>query len=273
MKEWKLNYFGRTEERSIAKKQLAPQRKKKTRNTFPKQANIPYSYIYTSMKILVLVAGMNQPSNADFLANAFIESLKKLPGAEIEKLRLKDISLTHFDLSYYEAGTDQGADFRRLQASVEGAQGIVIATPIWNFSVPAHLKNAIDRMGYFALDATHSVGTMNGKPIYLLYTGGSPAVVWTGLQRRTLSHMAVSLRFFGATIIGTHYEERCTKGRGIFGLVVDKRADSLAEIQSKAGRFGKIVEYYARTGKLPLKQLLLKTIFRWGQQVKRKMGL
>ena len=229
----------------------------------------------TPRRIVIIIAGTNEPSNAASLALYFVKGMKKhLQSATIDEFRLKDMHIEHFTLKHYETNTDQGKDFKAIKQAVEKADALVIATPIWNFSVPAHLKNLIDRMGSFALDSSsRSLGMLNGKPVYLLYTGGSPSVVWTGLQRRTLSHMPVSLRYFGLTVIGSHYEERCTLGKGRFGLVVDKRKSTEEIVGQKGASFAKIVDYYARTGKLPFRQWILKHIFQSAQRVKRKLGI
>lgn len=226
------------------------------------------------MRVLLLIAGTNRPSNAEHLGLAFAEGMRKSSDTEITTLSLRDLNLEHFTLAHYNPQTPQGEGFETLKKAALNTDGIVIASPIWNFSVPGHLKNAIDRMGEFGLDPeTRSLGMLKGKPVFLLYAGGSPSVVWTGLQRRTLSHMPVSLRYFGLSVIGSHYEPRCTLGKGKFELVVDKRPESLAAMQQKGTSFAKIVAYYAKTGKLPFKHLFFKKMFRLGQQMKRKLGL
>ncbi len=224
------------------------------------------------MKVTILVAGTNEPSNSNMLADAFAEGLLTMPGTTIVKFRLKDLSIDHFTLAHYEPGTDQGTDFKKIQEAIQSSHGLVIASPIWNFGVPGHLKNLVDRMGSFGLDATHSLGTLKGLPVYFIYTGGTPAAAWP-LEKRTTSHMQVGMRYFGASVIGYHYEERCTPGRGKFGLVVDKRQGSIDAMKAKAKTFGKVVDYFAKTGKLPLKQIILKTLFMWAQKVKKKLGL
>ncbi len=224
------------------------------------------------MRLLILIGGTNDPSNADTLADAFAEGAKQIAGTQIEKIRLKDLRIDHFTLACYEPATDQGEDFRRIEQAVKSADGVLIATPIWNFGVPAHLKNLIDRMGRFALDDTHSLGTLGGKPFYLLYTGGTPAAAWP-LQKRTTSHMPVSLRYFGATVIGTYYEGRCTPGRGKFALVVDKRPQILAAVKAKGMEFARVVDEFTKTGRLPIKQRFLLWGFRTAQKIKRKLGI
>lgn len=226
------------------------------------------------VKILVLVAGTNDPSNADCLADYFSEGLKCVAGTEVEKIRLKDLSIEHFHLEHYNAATDQGEDFRKIQTLVTDADGVVIATPIWNFSIPAHLKNLIDRMGSFGLDAeSHSLGMLKGKPFYLLFTGGSPAIVWTGLQKKTTSHLPTSIGYFGGAVLGSHYEERCTRGRGQFGCVVNTRKGTEEGVSAKGQRFAIVVEQFSKTGRLPLKHRIKMGIVRVGQQIKKKLGL
>ena len=231
------------------------------------------------MRILVLVAGTNDPSNSDALADAFIEGMRTQGNTEIEKIRLKDLEIAHFTLKHYDSDYPQEEVFRSLQRKIEEASGIVIATPIWNFGVPGHLKNLIDRMGAFGLDsATRSRGMLQGKPFFLIFTGGSPKAAWTGLQRRTTSFLPTSLKYFGGSIAGTYYEPRCLprrqagmQGSGIFGLVVDKRLESLACVREEGCKFVQLVKKFKETGKLPMKQALLLRVYRLGQAIVKKL--
>ena len=224
------------------------------------------------MNILVLIAGTNEPSNSHTLASAFTQGIHQLGNVHIDSKRLKDLTLEHFKLDFYEEECTQEEDFCTLRELVEKADGIVIATPIWNFSVPAHLKNFIDRMGSFALDKTRSQGTLNGKPFYLIFTGGSPASAWTGLQKKTTSALPVGLQYFGGTVAGTHYEPRCTQGKGKFGLVVDERPESLAHMREEGLRFAQTVETYAKTGKLPIRQAMVKKMYHLGQRAMKNLS-
>src|SRR3989338_4220001 len=141
---------------------------------------------FPRVKILVLVAGTNDPSNCDTLAEAFTEGLRHVPETEINKVFVRDLHIDHFTLDHYREGGPEEEDFRKIRSLVLDADGIVVATPIWNFSVPAHLKNLIDRMGTFALDReTRSDGQLGGKPCCFLFTGGAPVPAWKGLQRFT----------------------------------------------------------------------------------------
>lgn len=224
------------------------------------------------MKILALVAGTNEPSNADVLCDAFLKGVKEaLPEAEIVKLRLKDLTIKHFHLDDYHPTCTSEDDFCRLQEHVEGSDGLVFATPIWNFSVPGHLKNVIDRMGAFCLDEqTRTKGRLPGTPSYFLYTGGAPLPAWKGLMRFTTSHLPESLRYYGATIIGRDFEGKCQPKRGTFGLIVDQRPASLARVRKKGVRYGTIVGGFVRTKTFPAHFRIMNSMYKFGQRIMAK---
>ena len=217
------------------------------------------------MKILILVGGTNDPSNADYLADLFTEGMKMVPGVETEKFRLKDVLLPHFEVQDY-ACSRQGPEFDRIRAVMESTAGIVIATPIWNFSVPAHLKNFLDHIGCFALDAeTRSKGQLKGVPCYFLFTGGAPRVAWKGLMRFTTMHVKEAMRYFGASPAGTYFEGKCMKSKGRFGLVLDQRP-GLKEVMARKGRkFALVAEHFSRTGQLPLSYRIIGVLYQRAQ--------
>ena len=224
------------------------------------------------MSILVLIAGANDPSNSAALADAFVRGVQQFGEVNIDKVRLKNLSIEHFSLRYYDVQTDQGEEFRKIQSLMEAANGFVIATPVWNFGVPAHLKNLIDRMGSFALNETHSKGMLNGKPFYIIFTGGAPLPAWKGLMKKTTSFVPEGLKYFGASYIGHHFEGKCTVGRGKFGLVVDKRPKSLEAVRRKGFDFAKVVSEYERTGKAPAEKRMMAKMMKLGEALLKKVG-
>jgi len=224
------------------------------------------------MNILVLIAGNNEPSNSQTLAESFIAGMQEHAHVTVETKKIQEMQLEHFRLDFYNSSTPEEEDFKKLKELMEWADGFVIATPIWNFSVPAHLKNLIDRMGSFALDAeTRNKGTLKGKPFYLIFTGGAPKAAWKGLMRFTTGHMTAGLEYFDCTHIGTFFEGKCTKGKGKFGLVVDKREETLHKVRGKGFKFVSIVERFEATGKLPLGKRIYRKLYWWGQIVMGKL--
>lgn len=226
----------------------------------------------TPITVTAIVAGTNEHSNSGMLADMMIEGMKSVaPDIVIHRVRLKDLSIGHFNLECY--GPSCPIDgLSHVQSLIEASDGVIIATPIWNFGVPAHLKNLIDRMGSFALDDSRSLGTLAGKPFFLIYTAGMPKAAWPFL-RKTVSGVAIAIQYFGGSVLGTFFEGGCTLGRGKFGLVVDKRPATLNRARESGATFARSVENFARTGTLPLKYRLIKKFVRLSQRVKRKLGL
>ncbi len=214
-------------------------------------------------KVVVIVAGTNEPSNSNILADAFIEGLQQTTNLEVTKYRLKDLNIAHFTLDRYSPHChDKDDDFCKIEDSLMFADAVVIASPIWNFSVPAHLKNLIDRIGAFALDeATHSKGQLKAKPFYLIYTGGAPLIAWQALMYLTTLHISEAIKYYGGTVIDRHFEPKSLPGRGKFGLVVDKRESSLAAVKKKGAKFGVVAMHYAENGSLPTRIRLAYSFF------------
>jgi len=227
-------------------------------------------------RIAIIVGGMNEPSNSSFLADRFIEGLKKVPGVTFEKVRLKELSLHHFTLADYAEESCE-PDYLRIKSLIQDASGVVFATPVWNFSVPAHLKNLIDRMGTFGLDSeTHSKGQFNGKPFGLLYTGGAPMIAWQALMYLTTLHVAEAIKYYGGSVVMRHFEAKCVPGRGKFGLVVDQRPKTLALMEEYGERFGKIALQFSQEGTLPVANRLwqkwFEFLYRVGNRIMYPIG-
>ncbi|MBT3293091.1 NAD(P)H-dependent oxidoreductase [Candidatus Peregrinibacteria bacterium] len=206
------------------------------------------------MKICVFISSTNDPSNSVVLANSFIDGMKAKEQVEINKYLLKDMRMEHFSLDFYDKNTDQGNDLTIIESAIKQSDAFVIATPVWNFSIPANLKNLVDRMGSFALNEKHNKGTLAGKPFYIIFTGGVPKEVWEGLMKQTTSSLPKAIEYFGGSYIGHHFEEKCMLENGEFGLIVDKRPDSLETVKSKGVEFADVVKEYVKTGKAPIKQ-------------------
>lgn len=203
-------------------------------------------------RVAVIIAGTNSPSNAEYLADRFIEGLRET-GAHIDTILLRNLNIKHFTLERYSPNcTDQDDDFRTVESLIKDAHAVVIATPIWNFSVPAHLKNLIDRIGAFALDSeTRSKGQLRAKPFFMIYTGGVPMIAWKALMYVTTLHMTEAIKYYDGTVIGRHFEPKCVVGRGTFGLVVDTRHDTIEAVRTKGRTFGRVALEYAKNGTLP----------------------
>ena len=223
------------------------------------------------MKILVIVGGSSNPSNSELLADAFAEGARA-EGAETDKVLLRDLRIDPFTIACYDPAFAEEPDFATLRTKMQAADGLVFAAPIWNFGIPGNLKNAIDRCGSFSLDAERRMrGQWNDKPFYLVFTGGSPTAAWRGLIHRTVSGVRVGLQYFGGAYAGTHFEPKCTPGKGRFELVVHERPASIAAVKEKGAAFARLVRRHSETGTLPWRITAARRFFKLGQKIQRKL--
>lgn len=80
------------------------------------------------------------------------------------------VSVTRFDigaLPHYNADLDQPEPVPTLKSAIDEADGLIIVTPEYNYSVPGVLKNAID---WASRPAYASV--FLGKPVFVVSTSG-----------------------------------------------------------------------------------------------------
>lgn len=224
------------------------------------------------MKITVIHCSPNQPSNSTYLGEKFIESLqKKDDQISIESLRLYDLHLELFSLKFYEPDCVFEQDYLVVKNAITSADAILITTPIWNFLTPAALKNLVDRIGSFALHPKDERDALNGKPVFVIFTGGGPKPAWQGIFKKTTSSLFEGLAYMNFTPVGSYFEPRCTKGKDVYGLVVDTRIESHAAIALEAEKFYSIVQTYITTGKLPIYQNYRKKIMKLGETIMKKI--
>lgn len=111
----------------------------------------------------------------------FIQGMHNVPDIEVEKIYLEDIPIDLYTYENSKAPLPHETAFLALSEKImNDAAGLVIATPTYNFSVPAHLKNFIDRIRFFALDFNQKsalgqpVGKLEHLKTYFLVSGGTP---------------------------------------------------------------------------------------------------
>lgn len=132
--------------------------------------------------IVALSASPSKGFNSDSMLDAFIEGVKSASDNKItiEKVYLADLHIAHYDFTR-RVPLPEETDLIAIADKIKKANGLVIATPTYNFGVPAGLKNLIDRLGFIALDykTINKYGQPTGQFGYLktfsLVTGGSPS--------------------------------------------------------------------------------------------------
>ncbi len=164
------------------------------------------------MKIIALSCSPSKGRNSDTMLDSFIRGASKVKGIEIEKIYLNDIPFDYYSFENCLGFSENEKAFGELTDKIQKAQGLVIATPTYNFSVPGHLKNFIDRIRFIALDmeAKSLLDQPKGKLGYLrtyfLVSGGTP--VWAE-KLLFFAFPPFWLRgvflYFGAKVMGAIY--------------------------------------------------------------------
>ena len=94
------------------------------------------------MKILVISCSLNADSRSAVLAQLALSSCVTF-GADAELIDLRDL-----DLPLCDAGSAYGApDAVRVKQSVEAADAILLAAPVYNYDVNAAAKNLVELTG------------------------------------------------------------------------------------------------------------------------------
>lgn len=111
----------------------------------------------------------------------FLRGAASVSGVEIHKVHLTDIPIDHYSYENKTGPLPHETEFQKLCERIQHkTDGLVIATPTYNFSVPAQLKNFIDRMRFFGLDFSkrnklaQPVGKLHYLKTYFLVSGGTP---------------------------------------------------------------------------------------------------
>jgi len=165
------------------------------------------------MKIIALSCSPSRKRNSDTMLDHFLAGAETVDGIEIEKIYLEDIPIDMYHHANSKGTEDHEQAFAELARKLtDEATGLVIATPTYNFSVPGHLKNFIDRMRFFALDVkqrnkfNQPVGKLGHLKTYFLVSGGTPN--WAE-KILFFTFPAFWLRglflYFGAKVMGATY--------------------------------------------------------------------
>lgn len=131
-------------------------------------------------KIIALSCSPSRGRNSDSMLDAFIEGIKTHSHIEVEKIYLEDIAIDTYNFNNRMGPQEHEKDFQILTDKIKNVQGLIIATPTYNFSVPSHLKNFIDRLRFFALDMSNTnrigqpIGGLDYLKTYFLVSGGTP---------------------------------------------------------------------------------------------------
>ena len=131
-------------------------------------------------KLIALSCSPSRGRNSDTMLDHFLIGASKIEDLDIEKIYLEDIKFDHYNYENGKHPLPHESEFEKLATKLQKIDALVIATPTYNFSVPAHLKNFIDRIRFVALDRSKKnklgqpVGLLGNLRLYYLVSGGTP---------------------------------------------------------------------------------------------------
>lgn len=189
------------------------------------------------VKIVAIAASPSKGWNSDGMLDAFIDGIKETNLAEVHKVYMNDIEMDHYCHINREGAMDHEDEFKKLIEEIMSSDGLVVATPTYNFSVPAGLKNLIDRMSFMSLDyrklnwLKQPTGRLHFLKNFYLVSGGTPT-----LAQKLLFFLfppfwlKVVFKYYGAKNIGSIYEGPLNSRR---------RSTDLPKLMKKCRRAGK----------------------------------
>lgn len=131
-------------------------------------------------QVIALSASPSHGRNSDSMLDAFVEGFKNVSDKSIEKIYLSEVPIDDYSFENRSGPADHETAFKELCEKLGRAEALVIATPTYNFSVPARLKNFIDRIRFLALDFDNKSrlnqpgGKLGFLRVYFIVSGGTP---------------------------------------------------------------------------------------------------
>ncbi|KAH7428864.1 hypothetical protein KP509_09G020500 [Ceratopteris richardii] len=114
------------------------------------------------VRVAAIAGSLRKGSVHQGLIRAAIEVSKDIPGLEVEHVKIDKLPFLNTDLEVNGRFPDEVEEFR---ASIQKADSILFASPEYNYSMTAPLKNAIDW-------ASRSPNCWADKPATIISAGG-----------------------------------------------------------------------------------------------------
>lgn len=141
------------------------------------------------MSDTVRIAAFGGSLRADSLNTRLLANAVRLaePLCGIERLEIRDLPLYDQDLDPGMGGSGGPEPVTRFRETIRAADGVLIVSPEYSWSVPGPIKNALDWVSRPAFDTP-----LTGKPVLL--AGASPGPAGTGRAQLHLRQILHSMR-------------------------------------------------------------------------------
>lgn len=167
------------------------------------------------MKIQVVRADPRDTSLTASLVERFVAGVQSAGPARVEIATLQqegfDPRISQADLDFYHGNGSLPDDVRSQQQRVDDADVLLIAFPVYWWSLPAVLKGWIDRVftnGWAFGGAERSSGALSGKRIRIIATGGAGSGAYEKHGYRAAITAQIEhgiFHFSGVSDVQTHF--------------------------------------------------------------------
>lgn len=186
-------------------------------------------------KVMVVIGSPRRGGNSDTLARQVIAGAREA-GAEVEAFYLHEMDIRPCDACDECQGDDSADcripdDMQPLYPKLRAADALVIASPIYWFTVSAQTKLFMDRC--YALEGPGG-NALKGKRIGILLTYGDTDPFTSGAVN-ALRTFQDAFRYIGAPIVGTVYGSANKSGEIRYNQDVMDRAYALGKQIAAAG--------------------------------------
>lgn len=156
-----------------------------------------------SPAVLALCSSPRTPSNSEILADRALAGAAAR-GAQIEKLRLHEMDIrpcTGCDACQVDAESECWIrdDMPGVLAKIRRADALILASPIYFFSVNAQMKLTMDRL--YSLFSREGFDALAGKRVAVVLTYGDPDTLSSG-ARNALGMFRDACRFLQMELVG-----------------------------------------------------------------------
>lgn len=209
-----------------------------------------------SRLLYIKASPRNERSHSIAVADAFVAAYKEShPEDEVVTVDLFEVELPAFDgfalqakytiLNGENPSGDEKSAWRAVEQVIEefkSADKYVIATPMWNFSIPYKLKHYIDvivQPGYtfsYSPEEGYS-GLVTGKPVFVAYARGGEYHAGSEAEDLDMQskYLNLILGFIGFTDIRSLMVEPTLMGGP--EVAAQKRTDTVAKAKEMAKEF------------------------------------
>lgn len=145
-----------------------------------------------TIKICYIVGSISERSINRKLVQGIVRLAMEQDAGDVELLEFIEIPIDRLPMYSYDTDEQYPAEAREFKGAIEACDGLLIATPEYNRSVPGVLKNAIDWAS-----RPYGENSFRGKPVGII--GASVGTIGTAAAQQ---HLRNILAYLDAPTLG-----------------------------------------------------------------------